>query len=356
MSLASIGLARHPVAAKGVEFLRSTVRPDGSWPIDVHLATWVTTLSVNALGDALPEAGRKPILDWLLAQQHVVEHPYSHAAPGGWAWTPLPGGVPDADDTAGALLALRNLQVLSPQSSICNLQSAIAPGIRWLLDLQNSDGGIPTFCRGWGRLPFDRSAPDLTAHALLAWAAWLEELPPRLRNRVERAMRRATAFLERSQRPDGSWLPLWFGNEAAPDEANPTYGTARVVMALSEIPRASMHALQRGAEWLAHAQNPDGGWGGGAPGVPSSIEETALAVEALCHLASASSQSAICNLKSAISSGATWLIEHTDCGRSFPPAPIGLYFAKLWYSEKLYPLIFTVGALQRALELTRPPR
>ncbi|MEZ6048428.1 MAG: hypothetical protein R3C11_23220 [Planctomycetaceae bacterium] len=40
--------------------------------------------------------------------------------------------------------------------------------MNWLLDLQNRDGGWPTFCRGWGALPFDRSAPDLTAHALRA--------------------------------------------------------------------------------------------------------------------------------------------------------------------------------------------
>ena len=27
------------------------------------------------------------------------------------------------------------------------------------------------------------------------------------------------------------------------------------------------------------------------------------------------------------------------------PTPIGLYFANLWYSEKLYPIIWTVEAL-----------
>jgi hypothetical protein len=29
-------------------------------------------------------------------------------------------------------------------------------------------------------------------------------------------------------------------------------------------------------------------------------------------------------------------------------SPIGFYFAKLWYYEKLYPLIFTVSALGHA--------
>jgi squalene-hopene/tetraprenyl-beta-curcumene cyclase len=31
------------------------------------------------------------------------------------------------------------------------------------------------------------------------------------------------------------------------------------------------------------------------------------------------------------------------------PSPIGFYFAKLWYFEKLYPIIFTVAALGRAV-------
>jgi squalene-hopene/tetraprenyl-beta-curcumene cyclase len=30
------------------------------------------------------------------------------------------------------------------------------------------------------------------------------------------------------------------------------------------------------------------------------------------------------------------------------PSPISFYFAKLWYYERLYPQIFTVGALSRA--------
>ena len=40
-------------------------------------------------------------------------------------------------------------------------------------------------------------------------------------------------------------------------------------------------------------------------------------------------------------------VESTAGGTRFDPSPIGLYFAQLWYAEKLYPLIFTVGALER---------
>src|SRR5262249_58871870 len=52
MSMAGAGRSDHPVVKKAVQFLESAVRPDGSWPIDTNLSTWVTTLSVNALADA----------------------------------------------------------------------------------------------------------------------------------------------------------------------------------------------------------------------------------------------------------------------------------------------------------------
>src|SRR5262249_138118 len=109
LSLASIGEAEHPVARKGVEFLVKSVGPDGSWAIDSNLSVWVTTLSVNGLGaggglgklDDLQE-----LKEWLLRQQFQERHPYTGADSGAWGWTHLPGSVPDADDTSGALLAL----------------------------------------------------------------------------------------------------------------------------------------------------------------------------------------------------------------------------------------------------------
>ncbi len=353
MSLAAAGHADHPVVAKAAGFLAASVRDDGSWPIDTNLATWVTTLAVNALAAApdfaqvLPADERRRIVDWLLGQQHLAEHPYTRAAPGGWAWTDLSGGVPDADDTAGALLALRHLAPADPR--VCE---AVARGAAWLLGLQNRDGGIPTFCRGWGKLPFDRSAADLTAHAVAAWAAWLDDLPPDLRPRAQAAITRALAYLERTQAPDGTWAPLWFGCQDAPDEGNPTYGTARVVAAMERLARqghaAAAAMADRGARRLLETQNADGGWGG-APGAASSIEETALAVVALAEASGRPSQQAA--LGPAIGRGAAWMMDRTHDGADFAPSPIGFYFAKLWYFERLYPVIFAAAALERVRAL-----
>ena len=346
MSLAAMNQFDHPVARRGIDFLKASVREDGSWPIDTNLATWVTTLSINALRpESLSTAHAETIAEWLLNQQHRIVHRYTNAAPGGWAWTDLSGGVPDADDTPGAILALLKL---SPRVS--NLAPSLAAAVKWLLDLQNNDGGWPTFCRGWGALPFDRSTPDLTAHALRALYFWREKQVRDgvqsersnvlLMSRIERAVPAGFAYLARTQRPDGTWFPLWFGNQFSPDEENPVYGVARVLAAYRDWNRLNDSIAQAAISWLTSVQNQDGGWGG-AKNTPSSTEETALAVEALLPLK---------KYKESCGRGLEWLLDRVESGTFQNPSPIGLYFAKLWYFERLYPIIFVVSVLARTLE------
>jgi squalene-hopene/tetraprenyl-beta-curcumene cyclase len=347
MNLISSGSAGDSIVANAVRFLEESARPDGSWPIDTNLATWVTTLSVNALGtDTIPAEHRDHILQWLLAQQVSKEHPFTHAMPGGWAWTDRSGGVPDADDTSGALIALWKL------GGTKRLEAALS-GINWLLALQNGDGGIPTFCRGWGALPFDRSAPDLTAHTLEAWGVWYNALPPDLQRKVSVGAEHAVSYLSRRQHVDGSWTPLWFGNQHAPGEMNPTYGTARVIAALA-VPLVLQSPVterirRRGLAWLLNSQNRNGGWGG-AQDVTSSIEETGLALHALGTTASLDMSDA---LAEGIERGAKWLIDTTRQGTHTPASPIGLYFARLWYHEELYPILFALQGLSRTRALLR---
>ncbi len=471
MSLASTGRTTHRVTQRGLTFIRDSLREDGSWPIDTNLATWTTSLSINALAHGVPSSnvfsssilpdspasdspasgstlsddekaprqdairgvaegartadvaskredtepevaqrnggkrnGGKPeggnirvaeasarhdraargntstqgrssverghgahtpdeptaqskVLDWLLACQHTQRHPYTGAAPGGWGWTSLSGAVPDADDTAGALLALGTLRSSSwaSDTSRARIQTATIMAVTWLLDLQNRDGGWPTFCRGWGKLPFDRSGADLTAHAMRALNHWRDTLPRRQQRRIERALRRAWKYLQRQQHPDGSWAPLWFGHQDHPDEENPVFGTARVLKAYQELGRADTTPAQRGYDWLASVQQSDGGWSGfdaqqaaGVRNASSSVEETALAVEALLGCPQVAAREA------ALSKGLQWLIEAVLADRHWENAPIGFYFAKLWYHERLYPLIFTVAALGQAVPPVTP--
>jgi len=368
MSLAGSGQVNHPVTQKGAGFLLASARDDGSWPIDTNLATWVTTLAVNALANdpsfRLAPEQRRGLCDWLLAQQYREVHPYTRASPGGWAWTDLPGGVPDADDTAGALLALHSLSCCQGADGKRRdewpagfgthamlegrARDAVIAGTNWLLNLQNSDGGIPTFCRGWTNLPFDRSAPDLTAHALRAWNAWLPELPADLQSRVRLAIERGLQYLARAQTPEGGWSPLWFGNQHACDETNLVYGTARVLLAFANLASpASRLLVENGARLLLSTQKSDGGWG--APGEgPASVEETALAVEALTAVTALSLANRIApHAREAAMKGTRWLVERVEGGEGGQPSPIGFYFAKLWYFERLYPQIFTVAALGR---------
>jgi squalene-hopene/tetraprenyl-beta-curcumene cyclase len=397
LSLAAIGQADHVVARKGVEFLVNSVRPNGSWAIDSNLCVWVTTLAVNALAaagelDTLDKRDR--LRQWLLSQQFTSWHPYTGAKPGGWGWTDLPGSVPDADDTAGALLALSRLMNFvddeapnpSPRAFLRATlhdrgadptqvdrlprlrdlsfedRPVIQDGLHWLLDLQNRDGGWPTFCRGWGRLPFDRSGSDLTAHALRALAAWRPQMEA---DQVYHAacgrqihfagfplaffegdLAHGLQFLEMRQELDGSWLPLWFGNQQSAREENPTYGTARVLAAYRDLDMIRDERCQRGIAWLLGAQNADGGWGGSS-GAASSIEETALALEILLDAGAGA--------KTAVNKAVAWLVEQVESGGLNCAAPIGFYFAKLWYFEKLYPIIFSVAALGRARSLLDVP-
>lgn len=348
MSLASIGQHDHAVVQRGIEFLRDTARDDGSWPIDTNLATWNTSLSINALANSsepLPES-TKSCLPWLLDCQNTSVHPFTGADPGGWGWSDLSGAVPDADDTPGALLALGKFHDLDSLDATirARITNAAAGGVHWLLDMQNRDGGWPTFCRGWGKLPFDRSGTDLTAHAVRALDRWKDLTPdPKLSQAIDRGF----AYLAKQQRPDGAWIPLWFGNQFRPNEENPVYGTSKVLLAYRDLDRLQDPAALRGAKWLIKNQNLDHGWGGDVNDLKSnsmsSAEETSLAVEALMPFVESDDRIAL-----VVQDALQWLVDAVQEQRHLTPSPIGLYFAKLWYYEDLYPVIFSASALAEA--------
>lgn len=350
VSLCLCGAGFHELEAtqKAAGFLLDTQRKDGSWPIDTNLSSWVTVLSVRALGSEIPNtteladstelASTTELAYTIKNNAFKFEHPFTGARKGGWGWTPLPGSVPDADDTAGALVALHVLL----KGRYCE---EVGNGIEWLLALQNRDGGMPTFCKGWGKLPFDRSSPDISAHALLAFERWMPSLPVELKTRCQRGSERLLHWMRKVQSADGSWTPLWFGDQDAPGEHNPVYGTAMAVEYLSASTHTSTKPMiEKAVRFLLNAQNPDGGWGGTA-NVRSKVTLTARAVTALATYAKQPDES--------LQRGLDYLYQRYEAGTLTQPEPIGLYFSRLWYSEELYNLTFTVQALKGYSKLVK---
>jgi squalene-hopene/tetraprenyl-beta-curcumene cyclase len=252
---------------------------------------------------------------------------------GGWGWSDLSGSVPDGDDTSAALVAFHHL-------THGTLSVEVENGLRWLMNLQNNDGGMPTFCKGWGKLPFDRSTPDITAHAMLAMGLWLPSLQGELRQAVEKSYDRMLQWLKGTAQTSG-WTPLWFGDQDAADEKAPVYGTATVVDYLMQSGQkeGTILATQQ-IPFLLACQNEDGGWGGNK-GVRSKVTYTSRVLAALAHFPEQYAE--------ARQRGWDYLYRRYKAGTLYENEPVGLYFSRLWYSEELYNVTFLLHALNCSL-------
>lgn len=351
LSLVNAGYRDTEIVKRGIGFIKSTQREDGGWPIDVDLSTWVSSLSVKAFGtrldEFLDENVQYKIYNHFKLIQNREVHPFNGTSPGGWGWTHYSGSVPDGDDTPGAILAMLKLQ---PAEMV---KSDVLAACKWLSKLQNSDGGFPTFSKGWGRLPFDRSCSDLTGHCLLAISsvigAYRKELNSAEHKMLINIFNKSLRYLEKNQSHEGSWLPLWFGNQHTEGFVNPVYGTARVTTYIKDIlannwleneirERLSV-MVERGTRFLLSVRNEDGSWGGGK-NITGTIEETALAISAL---------SSVRNRNECLQ-GLQWIDEFYS-KNGLKSSPIGLYFALLWYDEKMYPLTAYIEALVRVLDM-----
>lgn len=349
LSLINAGYADMKVVQKGISFLKKTQREDGGWPIDVDLSTWVTTLSVKALGhktdEVLNVSQRLRLTDHLKLVQNKEVHSFNGTSPGGWGWTNYSGSVPDGDDTPGAILALLKLE----QSE--KIKEEVFAGAEWLLKLQNKDGGFPTFSRGWGKLPFDQSCADLTGHAFLAIVSLLfvykKEVTKTLKRKLDRSLTKAISYLEKHQKKNGAWIPLWFGNQHIHNHQNPVYGTAKVLIYLNEsseyckenkeLKEKIGQLINKGQRFLVSVQNEDGSWGGDK-NIHGTMEETALSVSALQKECFVENRAR----------GFYWLNDFYE-KKGLKSSPIGLYFASLWYDEKMYPLTAYLEALEKEM-------
>jgi squalene-hopene/tetraprenyl-beta-curcumene cyclase len=248
----------HPVLAKGLAWLAAATSqprqaPGSRRPVPMRQPPVLeTTLAIGALADSgvaadhvsLVAAGR-----WLLLQR--IEGPAGPGVaagvePSGWSFGR--DGYPVLADTARVLLALSRVSLPGLTS-----QPATRNATRWLASMQGRDGG-------WS------SSPLVTAHVVRALSAH--------RASQVRTIRRAVVWLLRQQQPAGSW--------PGPDGDGDLTVTAAVLHSLVAVGVLPAKApLRTAVAWLLDRQNADGGWAWVAREPRSQAQATACALAAL---------------------------------------------------------------------------
>ncbi len=341
---------------------------------------WDTALTLIGLADAGLSVKTSAVacgVHWLLDREVRRPGDWSVSNPGmepaGWFFEYRNAFYPDTDDTAMVLMALaRTAGVSSPESGARDQSpempalrgdpphvritgewplfkaAAAERGLRWLLGMQNRDGGWAAFDREINReiltqVPFadhnamlDPSCPDITGRALeaLGHYGYRPDTP---------AVRRALAFLARTQEPTGAWIGRW--------GVNYVYGTWQVLVGLRRIGYDMRQPMvRRAVAWLTKVQQPCGGWGEtcrsyddptlAGQGTPTA-SQTAWALLGLLAAGEAESQ--------AVRAGIDYLLTTQRADGSWHEEPFtGTGFPKVFYLKyHMYPLYFPLMALAR---------
>src|SRR5207253_9682220 len=208
--------------------------------------------------------------------------------------------IPDADDTAVALLLLHDLG------------ERVDPSV--LKAFEASDGSFVSF-------PYERhSSVGVNVHVLHAIAR-VPGYPD-----AERTIERISSYLA-DQHSGLYWIDKW--------HISPLYATAHVLCALEDLaPHQKTrltHQIERSREWLRQSQNSDGSWGFYGQ---ATAEETAYGLLAL-------SASADDRDMQRCEAAAGYLREATANGATHPP---------LWIDKCLYiPPLVVNAAIEAAL-------
>jgi squalene-hopene/tetraprenyl-beta-curcumene cyclase len=313
---------------------------------------WDTALALNALAEASygDDPGIEKAVQWLREKEVRRKGDWSvcnsHLEPGGWFFEYRNAFYPDTDDTAMVLMALARLgHARRPENT-----PMVERARKWLLGMQNRDGGWAAFDRDLTReiltkVPFadhnamlDPSCPDITARVL-------ESLGSLGISREDPRVQKALAFLRKTQDPRGCWIGRW--------GVNYLYGTWQVLVGLhaTGVDMRTEPMVRRAVAWLEAVQQPGGAWGESCKsyddpttagqGEPTA-SQTAWAVMALIaagEIDSPATRAGIEYLKSTQQDDGSWH-EEPFTGTGFP---------KVFYLKyHLYAHYFPLMALARA--------
>ncbi len=299
---------------------------------------WDTGIALYALTEAgLTAASDERIArtcDWLLDRQVTMTgdwlgnlRPQDRSLRLGkdaaaWAFEYRNDWYPDIDDTAMVAKALWRAGDRPGQTKN---RDAARLAVRWILAMQNDDGGWAAFDRTKDRpwmeaIPFadhnamqDPSCADITGRTI-------ESLITCGVPATDPAIARALRYLVSHQQPEGCWWGRW--------GCNYLYGTWQAMGGLDAAGavatgRRSHPAATKAIDWLRAVQNADGGFGESANSYldrslmgrgPSTASQTAWALTTLLYVLPPTDP--------AVERAVLWLCDHqlADDKRPFAPS------------------------------------
>ncbi|KAI8928054.1 terpenoid cyclases/protein prenyltransferase alpha-alpha toroid [Entophlyctis helioformis] len=194
---------------------------------------------------------------------------YRHISKGAWPFSTREQSYTVSDCTAeglkSVLLTHKALTYVKPTVT----DDRIFDAVNVLLSMQNADGGFASYelqrstpwlehlnpSEVFGNIMVEYSYPECTTAVLLSLTSFRKHHPKHRRSEVDRAIKRAVAFIRKSQRPDGLWYGSWgicF-----------TYATFFAIESLSSVGETyeNSASVRRACDALAARQMEDGGWG-----------------------------------------------------------------------------------------------
>lgn len=354
--------------------------------------TAISTIALREAGVPVKHPAIQSAVKWLLSKEVRDRGDWSihnpNLPPAGWYFEFNNEFYPDVDDTIMVLMALQQclpegvsqtwqvemnwveqtapaLQTVLAQRNVQSAPALLAEleasrpvldamqrGVRWMLAMQNRDGGWAAFDRDNNReiltrVPFadhnamiDPSTADITARVMeMIGKLGLWTKHP--------ALERALNFVWQHQEPDHCWIGRW--------GINYLYGTWQCLVGLAAvgIPTSDVR-IQRGAGWLKSVQQACGGWGETprsyddptlrGQGNPTA-SQTAWALMGLCAAGEARSE--------AVERGVQYLLDtQRPDGTWDEPEYTGTGFPRVFYLRyHLYRTYFPLMALARVARL-----